>query len=249
MNKKRLNWATFGFAALALLVVGMMLMNTIRRPGEITLPDTDPVSDQMTEDSDRTEDTLTVIEISPDTVQAAIATLARPDVYQRVVTVEQFWSGGSAAYETTVTVSDPWTRTDRTMPDGRVRHTITGSETVYVWYNNEKDLYSGPVGEVTADHEQAIPTYEKILDLSTDQIVAADYRDFSGIHCIYVEAVSAEDADDTLRYWVSVDSGLLVAAEMLIQGETVYRMSALSVDLTEPAAAAFTLPNQTVLKK
>ena len=84
MNKKRLNWVTFGFAALALLVVGMMLMDTIRRPGEITLPHTDAVSDQMTEDADRTEDALKVIGISPDTVQAAIATLSRPDAYQRV---------------------------------------------------------------------------------------------------------------------------------------------------------------------
>ena len=245
MNKKRLNWVTFGFAALALLVVGMMLMDTIRRPGEITLPDTDEVSDQTTEDADRTEDALKVIGISPDTVQAAIATLSRPDAYQRVVTVEQFWNGGSAAYETTVTVSDPWTRTDRTMPDGRVRHTVIGSETVYVWYNNERNVYSGPVGEITADHEQAIPTYEMILDLPADQITTADYRDFSDTHCIYVEAVSSDE--HTLRYWVSVDSGLLVAAEKLIQDETVYRMGALRVELTEPSADAFALTDGTVL--
>ena len=43
MNRKHLNWMTVGFAALALLVIGMMLMNTIRRPGEIILPDTDAV--------------------------------------------------------------------------------------------------------------------------------------------------------------------------------------------------------------
>lgn len=246
MNKKHLNWVTFGFAALTLLVVGMMLMDTIRRPTEIVLPDTDTVPDQLVDDYDRTEGSLTVIEITPDTVQAAVATLARPDAYQRTITVEQFWTGGSAAYETAVAVSEPWTRTDRTMPDGRVRHTIIGAETVYVWYNNEKDVYSGPAGEISADHEQAIPTYETILDLSTDQIVEADYRDFSGIHCIYVEAVSSDE--HTLRYWVSVDSGLLIAAEKLIQDETVYRMGALTVDLTEPAPELFAMPDGTLLK-
>ena len=90
MNRKHLNWMTVGFAALALLVIGMMLMNTIRRPGEIILPDTDTVPDQSVEDSERTDGFLTVIEISPDTVQSAIATLSRPEAYQRTVTVEQF---------------------------------------------------------------------------------------------------------------------------------------------------------------
>lgn len=245
MKKHRLNWVTIGFAALALLVVVMMVMNTIRGPGEIRLPDTETVPDQSEESADRTEDALKVIGITPDTVQAAIATLERPDSYQRTVTVEQFWTGGSAAYETAVAVSGEWTRTDRTMPDGRVRHTIIGSETVYVWYNSERDIYSGPVGEISADNEQAIPTYETILDLPADQIITADYRDFSGIHCIYVEAESSDEY--TLRYWVSVDSGLLVAAEKLIRDEAVYRMAALTADLTEPSAEMFTLPNGTVL--
>lgn len=245
MKKKHLNWVTVGFAALALLVVAMMLMNTIRRPTVITLPDTDTAPDQTVEDPDRTEGGLTVIGISPDTVQAAIATLARPDAYQRTVTVEQFWTGGSAAYEITVTVRNPWTRTDRTMPDGRVRHSVIGPETAYVWYNNEREIFSGPTGEISADNEQSIPTYETVLDLPADQIVQADYRDFSGIHCIYVEAVSPDE--HTLRYWVSVDSGLLVAAEKMIGDETVYRMGALTVDQTEPAAEIFTLPNGDIL--
>lgn len=245
MNKKHLNWMTITFAALALLVIGMMAMNTIRRPGEITLPDPDTAPDQLVEDADRTEGALAVIEITPDTVQAAIATLSRPEAYQRTITVEQFWNGGSAAYETAVAVDGAWTRTDRTMPDGRVRHTMIGSETVYVWYNNEINLYSGPVGAVSADNEQSIPTYETILDLSADEIVAADYQDFSGIPCIYVEAVSSEE--HTLRYWVSVESGLLVAAEKLIQDETVYRMGALVVDSAEPPSGIFVLPDGTVL--
>lgn len=246
MNKKHLNWITIAFSALMLLVVSMMLMSTFRRPGEIKLPDTDTSADQTVENPDKNNSALTVIEITPETVQTAIATLSRPDAYQRTITVEQFWAGGSGTYETMVTVSGPWTRTDRTMSDGRVRHCITGSETVYIWYNSEKKLYSGPVGEISSDNEQSIPTYENILDLPTKQIVTADYRSFSDINCIYVEAISADD-DHTLRYWVSVDSGLLVAAEKLIEGETIYRMGALDVELTEPAVRDFTLPDGTVL--
>ena len=141
-------------------------------------------------------------------------------------------------------VSGPWTRTDRTMPDGRVRHTITGPEDVYIWYNNEAAVYTSPVGDITADHELPIPTYEDILSLDVESIIAADYRTISNVACIYAEAQTGEY---TLRYWIGVDSGLLVAAEKLLGDETVYRMLSLTVDQTEPTAAEFTLPDGTFL--
>lgn len=245
MDKKRLNWVTFGFTALALVVVSMMLMNIVRRPGEIKLPDVETISDQTAENPNQTSAALTVIEITPETVQAAIETLHRPSMYQRTVTVEQFWSGGSGSYDTNVTVNGSWTRTDRVMPDGRVRHCIFGTDEVYIWYNNERKVYTGSVGDVSADHEQSMPTYETILDLQADQIVVSDYRTFSDINCIYVEAVFPDDY--TVRYWVSVDSGLLVAAEKLFGNDTIYRMGALALDQTEPADGSFTLPDGTNL--
>ena len=247
MDKKRLNWVTIGFTALALLVVGMMLTDTMRRPTEIKLPDVETTSDQATENPNQTSAALTVIEITPDTVQSAVATLSRPSMYQRTITVEQFWSGGRGSYDTTVTVNGSWTRTDRVMPDGRVRHSIYGTDKVYIWYNNERKVYTGSVGDVSADHEQSIPTYEAILDLQPDQIVVSDYRTFSEINCIYVEAVFP--GEYTLRYWVSVDTGLLVAAEKLFGNETIYRMGALTLDQTEPSPGNFTLPDGTNLLK
>lgn len=246
MEKRNLNWVTWSFVALTVLVIGMMLMNTMRRPGTITLPDTTTPPNQIIDTSDRAEDALTVIEITPETVQAAVATLSRPDSYRRTITVEQFWGESSGTYELTTTVSGGWTRTDRTMPDGRIRHCINGSDTVYIWYNNETRLYTGVPGEITADHEQSIPTYEEILELPQEEIQFADYRCVSNVNCIYVEAGPA-DGSYTLRYWVNVETGLLVVAEKLIEDEAVYRMASLSIDQTEPSAAEFTLPNGTCL--
>lgn len=240
MDKRNLNWVTWSFVILTALVVGMMLMNTMRRPGDITLPDTTVKNDQIIDDSDKDNDALTVVKITPETVQAAIATLSRPESYRRTITLEQFWDNGSASYEITTTVNGAWTRTDRTMPDGRVRHCISGPDVVYIWYNNEQELYTGSPGEITADNEQSIPTYEEILELPQEEIVVADYRSVSDVNCIYVEAA---DINCTLRYWLSVESGLLVAAEKLLDEETVYRMGALTVDQTEASAADFTLPN------
>ena len=103
-----------------------------------------------------------------------------------------------------------------------------------------------PAGEITADDEQSIPTYETILDLPMETIAAADYRSTSGINCIYVETAE-DDLGYVQRYWVSVDTGLLVASERLQDGETIYRMASLTADLSTPSTDRFILPDGTVL--
>lgn len=244
MEKRKLKWLTWGIVIFMVLAVGLMLSGTLRRTSHITLPEPELSTDQSSETPGSIDDALTIIEVTPLTVQAAIETLSRPESYRRTVTVEQLWNNGTGSYEVTVTVNGLWTRTDRTMPDGRARHTMIGPEKVYIWYNNEGNVFSGPVGVVSADAEQSIPTYEDILNLSAEQITAADYRTISDVYCIYVETAE-DDAGYTLRYWVSVDTGLLVAAEKLENGSTVYRMAALSVDDTSSTEESFRLPDGT----
>ena len=224
----------------------MMLGSTLRRTTYVTLPPAGDTSGQIIEEPGEPGDALTVVEVEPDTVQAAISTLHRPENYSRVVTVEQFWDNGSAAYETDVSVYGQWTRTDRTMPDGRIRHTVTGDEAVYVWYNHEDAVYTTAAGVVTADQEQTIPTYEDVLELPVEMIAAADYRMISDVDCIYVET-HPDASGYILRYWISLDTGLLTVAEKLLDEEPVYRMAALSVELMPPDPAEFTLPDGTVL--
>lgn len=244
MDKRRMNHITVGFIVVMALVIAVMFGNNLRRPPQVVLPDTAATGDQ----SDQAEDdagTLSLVQVTPETVQTAIATLSRPEQYRRTITIEQFWDGGSGTYEVSVLVYGPWTRTDRTLPDGRARHTITDGKTTYIWYDGDSAVYSGPSAGITADNEQTIPTYEDVLDLPKEIIVQADYRTISDANCIYVE--TKEGQDGVLRYWVSVETGLLAAAERLVDGETVYRMGALTVDLTAPTAADLTLPDGTVL--
>lgn len=246
MKQKRLNRVAAGFVILAVLVIALVLSNSLRRTSRITLPDPDSTPPHWIEDVTG-GDALTVVDIDPKTVQTAIETLSRPVWYRRTVKVEQVWSGGSGVYETDVTVCGGWTRTDRTLTDGRVRHAVTDGVNTFIWYNQEREVFTGPAGGVTADEEQSIPTYETVLELPVEAIAAADYRAVADVRCIYVE--TAEDAGGyALRYWVSVDTGLLVASEKLQDGETVYRMLSLEVDQsTAPTEADFTLPDGSVL--
>ena len=246
MEKRKLNRITAGFIVLVVRVLILMFSNSLRRSSHITLPEEGSSPGQAEDTNASGGDALTVIAVTPETVQTAIETLTRPRQYSRVIRVEQLWDGGSGSFETTVTVSGRWTRTDRSLSDGQVRHTITDGEITYIWYGSESSVYSAPAGDITPDDEQAIPTYESILDLPVEDIAAADYRSVSDVNCIYVETVQDPEGY-TQRYWVSVETGLLVASERLLEGETIYRMASLTADLSTPSTDRFILPDGTVL--
>ena len=244
MKNKRIRLISAAFVVLVVLVVALMFANTLQRPASIQLPEESTAPGETAGGASAEDERLTVVSVTPETVQAAIATLSRPEVYRRQLSVQQFWSGGDGTVETTVTVKAPWTRADRTLADGRVRHTLTDGETTYIWYDRETAVYTAPAGDITADVEQSIPTYEDILDLPAARIAAADYQVISGVNCIYVET-TADDAGYVLRYWVSLDSGLLVAAEKLLEEETVYRMWQTSEEFSPVIDREFTLPDGT----
>ena len=209
--KRTQKLVTWGIVILVVLVVLLMLVSNLRRSSRVVLPDTN-TSAEGGGDLPAEGGALTVVEVTPETVQAAIETLRRPEAYSRTVTVEYLWTGGSGTIELSTAVSAPWTRVDRTLPDGQIRHSITDGETTYIWYNGESEVYTGPAGAISADAEETIPTYEDVLALSPERIVQADYRVVSDVRCIYAE--TAEDAwGYAQRYWVSVDTGLLVVAE------------------------------------
>ena len=243
--KRTQKLVTWSIVILVVLVVLLMLMSNLRRSSRVVLPDTSTSAGDSAEQTSGGS-AIQVVEVTPETVQAAIATLHRPEAYSRSVTVEYLWNGGSSTSEITVSASGGWSRTDRTLPDVQTRHAITNEETTYIWYNSETDVFTGPAGEISPDAEQTIPTYEDVLALAPEQIAQADYRMVSDVRCIYVETAE-DDWGYVQRYWVSVDTGLLAVAERLQDGETVYRMAALTVDETAPDAKTFTLPDGTAL--
>ena len=244
MGKRKFNAISIGFAVLILLTVALLGTNSLRRSSRIVLPPPDASSSAGAEEPDGGQEAVRR-EVRPDAVQAAIATLARPGRYGRVLTAEYFWSGGSASTETVVRVDGGFCRVDLTGLDGRVRHSITDGQHTWIWYDSERSVYETAAGDIDVDAEQRIPTYEDILALPAEDIAAADYRSFSNIPCLYVE--TGERDGYVQRYWISVESGLLVGAEKLQSGETVYRAAERPEESPAVSAAAFTLPDGSVL--
>ena len=239
MDRRTLNRITAVFLTLLVLVVAFMLSGSFRRTVHVVLPQESQQPEQPPGFPSDTTGALSVVSVAPNTVQTAVETLTRPERYRRTV--------GSGTATTTASVLAPWTRLDRQLTDGRQRHVLTDGETTYIWYNNAQEILRTSAGTITADIEQSIPTYEDVLLLPVESIAAADYRTIADqVNCIYVETV-ADEAGYSLRYWVSVDTGLLVAAEKLSGGDTVYRMWETSIDLAPAFTVEFTLPDGTVL--
>ena len=243
MKEQKLTPVGVACIFIILLVVAFMVRGSLRQPEKIVLPPEPSTSGPN--DAVIDHEAVDRVEVRPDTVQDVIAVLERPAVYTRTITVERYWSGGSGVSAVVAAAADGWLRLDVTGADGQIRHVITGNGTSYIWYDGSRRVYSGTAA-VDQDAEQGILTYEDILALPAERIAAADYRVLEGVNCIYVET-APDEADYTERYWVSVDSGLLAAAERESGGEVVYRMAALTVRYDGVDAEDFTLPNGTVL--
>lgn len=207
---------------------------------DIAAPDSPGQSGQ--EDADPEQ----LVAVTPQTVQSVIATLARTDSYYREVTIERFWTGGASSTTAQVWLDQDWSHIRQQLPSGSVRHDLVGPDTVYYWYDGSSRYRKSSTDEYSADLAQYVPTYETVLDLDPASITAAGYELKNEVPCIYVESVDEHSAN-LKQYWVSVDNGLLVCAELRREDEVCYRMSAAAIQSPCPASASFQLPDGTVL--
>ena len=244
-KKKRVSLVGVAFAALLLLVIAFLVRLTLHRSPTVTLPETDAAGGGSGVISEAGREAIRRVEVTPETVQRVIERLARPDNYSRTITIERYWSDGSGETAVQVRAADGWTRIDVYEESEEQRHIITGDGRSWIWYGDSETVFSGTAA-LTADEEQSIPTYEDILLLDAATIAAADYRTLDTVNCIYVETES-DPVGYTDRWWVSVDSGLLVAAEREDAAGVVYRMTGLSVETGGVSEEAFRLPDGEVL--
>lgn len=187
------------------------------------------------------------VEISVDTVQAAIASLTRSDSYYRPLTVQTHWDGASSVTSVQTWVDGGYTYSRVVLPSGAVRYSLSDGTTLYYWFSGNTSYLTAPANSLNADLAQRIPTYEDVLNLPAGRIHDAFYGAYGEHLCIYVETV-ADELGYLERYWISVDTGLLVAAET-VKDETVVLSVNATYPITSPCPAGvrFALPDGTEL--
>ena len=250
MEKK--DMTILGVSIAAVLALAVLASFTLRifasNAPDLVLPP-ESVADVGGEElDDPFEGSVLRVEVTVDTVQEVIATLSRPASYFRELQLESFWPDDSQerGWAGAVTQAQVWveggdTRVDLTTPGGRTFHRIVTGDKLYLWYDDERSYAVLPADDRSADLEQRIPTYEDVLALPEQSITAAGYEQKEGVSCVFVE-VDASAMGYRERFWVSVDNGLLVAAETWSGDDLIYRMNGLRVTIPGEGSG-FLLPD------
>ncbi len=249
MDKGKMSIVIIGVTVAILIAVFLFVtfMSINQNRPQIVLPNEDRTSDQFNSEQEEHEaELISRVDVTPATVQNVIETLNRPEAYMRTITLTTFWSGGQGSTIVESYIDGGCVRFDTVLPGGQIRHTIRNGDSTYIWYNGEKKVFSVQTGDFSEDAEQWIPTYENLLEIDRKNITQAGYVKYQDIDCIYV--MTAKDVDGySEQYWVSVDNGLLIAAERFQEETVVYRMEALATVVGIPDTEHFTLPNGTVV--
>ena len=184
---------------------------------------------------------LQLVEVTPGTVQAVIATLSRVDSYARTLTAESFWSGGSSQRVIDVQVRGSSARLTISSGAGAVKNVLISGDELWIWYGDSDAVYHGAASERDADEYQSLLTYEDLLALDPAAIFDAGYTDYNGEYCIY-----ARYTDGALGYescfWISVATGLLMGSETYDEETLVSRLSSSAPDISTPDDAVFAPP-------
>lgn len=206
----------------------------------VVLPDTDRVSTEEVSAEDETR----FAQVTPETVQAVIAAISRPDGYSRVVTVEDFWGDGSSADQFTIQVSGTSSKIT-VVSEKEQKYILVTDAGTWIWYDGiPDDAYYTPTSN-TYDGDQWLRTltYEDLLKMPAEDITAAGYEEHNGIWCVYA-SYETPNFGYSGTVWVSVTDGLLCAAEIYDGDALIYRMTGGTADTSVPDDSLF-IPPQT----
>ncbi|MCL2568022.1 MAG: hypothetical protein FWE12_01115 [Oscillospiraceae bacterium] len=190
------------------------------------------------------------IEITPDNVQAVIATLSRLEYYSREIRQTHYWDEGlSSAHRT----AEIWVAPEalRIRWDNSENMLIT-AEAFHLWFGTGR-VISRPLTEGLGDSHgqildqfQGIPSYEAVLELNPTQIRSAGYTtrtiDDEARYTIYVSTESPM-LGYISYYYICLQTGLLIEVVTLDGEVPVFRMETLRLYQGPLSPDRFALPS------
>lgn len=179
--------------------------------------------------------------VTPETVQAVIKTLSRPNSYSRSVTAEDYFSGGSSSAALKVWVSGGATRITADS-SGSAENIIVNGSGVWIWYGGSGRVFHGSAADGTAaDRWMRSLTYEALLAMDPSEITGAGYSKYAGENCIWAEYRTPEFGYREREY-ISVSTGLLMGVETYDGESLIYRMTSGAPTLAAPDESLFVPP-------
>ncbi|MDR1117534.1 MAG: hypothetical protein LBL09_04730 [Oscillospiraceae bacterium] len=165
--------------------------------------------------------------ITADNVQACIRDLERPSAFFQEFVVELFFEGGAghSSVRRERYVMDGCERIYVYNSSGKISENfIITEDKTYIWDEGNRQYLTSPTGSILPDDVAQILTYESILDLDKGSITACGYAAVGETPCIFVEAYDS-DLKAARNYWISLESGLLISANITKDEKLTYQMN------------------------
>lgn len=189
----------------------------------------------------QTDDAVELPELTPENVQAVIASLPRPEQYTGSVTNTLYSEGDEAAVWRAVTYYKNDAQRVELFRIGAVLAEVYlyYNNTVFAWEQGSTTYWSSAAGAFTADMTAMIPSYRDVCQMPTDTIKETEMFYDDGTPCIRVIC-----GDRDTEYTVSLISGLLENVKYYENGEMVREVMIVSAE-EEIADSFFVLPGDT----
>lgn len=185
-----------------------------------------------------------VISVSTKTVQTVISTLHRAESYSRVLNVLDSWNGGKRERTITVFTRGDDTRLDVVSGSGTqavTEHVLLKGAEKWIWYSDRTGVFHSALQEGDSDSYQSILTYEDALSVPAEDILEADYREYSGRNCIFVRFRTGLLGYESECY-IDPSNGLLMAERTYDGDFLFYSMDSSDPDISTPDDALFLEP-------
>jgi hypothetical protein len=237
--KKPLFYGSIALAIIIIVVVVIRLLSPSNHNLTISVPS--PVTSSS---GSNLSDGKKRLEVTPDTVQTALKTLARAESFSGTYTFKSYWTGGES--DSTLKM---WRKSENIRmnisKNNTVKNILVRGDELYIWYDGASGVLSSKLSDSSlssdVDKFSKLLTYEDIYNIPIEDITDAGYREENSQPCIFVEYKSS-DGIYVNQIYVSTDSGLLVSSNISKADTPVYSMTS-DISITTPPDDVFTVPS------
>lgn len=232
----------------ALVLLSGFLLPNLRRPApeNLSLPPSPSLYNPVSGGSIApavTEVPAEIISVNPETVQAVLKTIYRPENYTAVYSTTWHYDSTQLSTYTNIYARGGAVKIETLDSYGQIdTYYLTDGKILCFWEDKSLILTTVSMGERGTDNPARIPTYESIFDSDKSDILSAAYEIHDGRP--YVVLLTGGPVYDT-TWWISLDTGLMHRAELTEKdGSPAISVEMLIYDLKYPDEDLFILPDR-----
>jgi len=187
--------------------------------------------------------------VTKDTVISLITKLKRPTEYTAFFYSSVLYEETSCVSASLISVHGNLSRIDVSRSKRPAFTYLVTPEYVYGWEQNSDRWTETPKADFSSEDIAYLPSFDDISKLSSELITNCGFlnldKEYSqeNLWTIFIEFNDSYGL--VHNYYFSIESGLLVLAQTVYEGNTVYKTAMQSISYAAPSSDYFKLPDKT----